>query len=107
MDTIRAATIDDCEPIARLIRELARYEKLEHEAKATAEDLRRDLFGDRIYAEALIAESDGEPVGFALYLSNYSTFRGRPGLYLEDLFVQPEHRGRGLGKRLITKLARI
>lgn len=104
---IRPATPDDCETIANLIRELAIYEKLEHEAKATADDLRRDLFGERICAEAILAEDMGVVVGFALYFSTYSTFRGRPGLYLEDLFVKPEFRGQGIGKRLLGTLAQI
>ena len=75
------------------IRDLAVYEKLEHAAKATPDDIRRGLFGDPAYAEAIIVEEDGDPVGFALYFFNFSTFRGQPGLYLEDLFVKPEHRG--------------
>ena len=104
---IRAANPEDCPTIANLIRELAIYEKLEHDAKASAEDLRRDLFGDRVFAECLIAEEDGEAIGFALFFHNYSTFRGRPGLYLEDLFVKPSHRGKGIGKHLLASLARI
>lgn len=107
MATIRPAKPEDCPAIANLIRELAVYERLEHEAEATAEDLRRDLFGERIYAECLIAEDAGEPVGFALFFPNYSTFRGRPGLYLEDLFVRPSHRGQGIGKGLLARIARI
>ena len=71
------------------------------------EDLRRDLFGHRVFAECLIAEEDGEAIGFALFFHNYSTFRGRPGLYLEDLFVKPSHRGKGIGKHLLASLARI
>ena len=94
--------------IAALIRELAAYEKLEDQARATADDLRRHLFGDRPAAEVLIlAEVDGEPVGFALFFPTFSTFRGQPGLYLEDLFVRPEHRGRGIGKALLASLARL
>ena len=105
--TIRPAVAADCPAIANLIRELAVYEKLEHEAQATAEDLVRHLFGDRPMAEALVVEDGGEPVGFALYFSNFSTFRGQPGIYLEDLFVKPSHRGRGLGKALLARLASI
>ena len=106
MSIIREATIDDCETIANLIRELAVYERLEHAARATPEDLRKYLFGDRPYAECLIAEDAGQGVGFALYFFNFSTFRGRPGIYLEDLFVRSEFRGRGLGKALLIRLAR-
>jgi GNAT superfamily N-acetyltransferase len=105
--TIRPARPDDVESIASLIRELAAYEKLEGHAKATAEDLARHLFGDRPSAEVLIAESEGNPVGFALFYPTFSTFRGQPGLYLEDLFVRPEHRGQGIGKALLANLARI
>jgi GNAT superfamily N-acetyltransferase len=104
---IRPARPDDCELIAILIGELAEYERLAHEAVATADDLRRDLFGERPYAEAVIAEVEGEPAGFALFFHNYSTFQGRPGLYLEDLFVRPAYRGRGLGRALLVHLARL
>jgi GNAT superfamily N-acetyltransferase len=105
--SIRPARADDCGTIAELIRELAVYERLEAEAKATPEDIRRDLFGPRPFAEALIAEVDGEPVGFALFFHNYSTIRGRPGIYLEDLFVRPESRGRGIGRALLAHLAKL
>jgi GNAT superfamily N-acetyltransferase len=105
--TIRPARSDDAEAIAALIRELAAYEKLDDEARATPESLHRHLFGPRPFAEALIAEVDGEPVGFALFFHNFSTFRGQPGLYLEDLFVRPEFRGRGLGKSLLARLAAL
>ena len=104
---IRTATPEDCSTIANLIRELAVYEKLEHAAKATAEDLRLGLFGDPPYAHALLVEVGGDVVGFALYFTNFSTFRGQPGIYLEDLYVKPEHRGRGLGKALLARLATI
>ena len=104
---IRPARADDSPAIARLIRELAAYERLESQAKGTADDIRRHLFGDRPAAEALIAEVGGEAVGFALFFTNFSTFVGPPGLYLEDLFVQPEHRGRGLGRGLLATLARL
>ncbi|HWE40608.1 MAG TPA: GNAT family N-acetyltransferase [Isosphaeraceae bacterium] len=107
MDSIRPARPDDAATIADLIGELAAYEKLAHEAEATAEDIRRHLFGPRPFAEALIAEHEGEAVGFALFFHNYSTFRGQPGLYLEDLFVRPEHRGKGFGKALLACLARL
>ena len=105
--TIRPARLEDAPTIANLIRELAVYEKLEHQVKATADDLARHLFGDRPAAEAIIAEVDGEPVGFSLFFSTFSTFRGQPGLYIEDIFVRPEHRGRGIGKKLLANVARL
>jgi GNAT superfamily N-acetyltransferase len=104
---IRACHEDDADTLSGLIRELAVYEKLEHHAKATAEDLRKHLFGPRPYAEALVAELDGAAVGFALFFHNFSTFRGQPGVYLEDLFVRPEHRGLGIGKALLSAVAKI
>jgi GNAT superfamily N-acetyltransferase len=104
---IRPARPDDVDTIAALIRELATYEQLADQARATPDSLRRHLFGPRPCAEVLIAESEDIPVGFALYFSNYSTFRAQPGLYLEDLFVRPEYRGRGIGKALLTRLARL
>ncbi len=105
--TIRPARADDCSTIAGLIRELAAYERLEDQAKATPDDLRRNLFGPRPYAEAMIAEVEGEAVGFALYFHNFSTFRGQPGLYLEDLFVRPESRGKGIGRAMLARLAAL
>ena len=105
--TLRPARPDDSATIAALIRELAAYEKLEHEAVATAADLHRHLFGDHPTAEVILAEVAGAPVGFALYFTNFSTFRGCPGVYLEDLFVRPEHRGRGIGRSLIAAVARV
>ena len=105
--TIRPALPDDARTIADLIRELAAYEKLEDQAKATPEDLARHLFGDRPAAEVLIAEVEGRPIGFALFFPTFSTFRGQTGLYLEDLFVRPEHRGRGIGKALIARVAAL
>lgn len=104
---IRHATPADIPLILELIRELAEYEKLAHEARARAEDIEAHLFGPRPYAEAVIAEDDGQPAGFALFFHNYSTFHGKPGLYLEDLFVRPQLRGRGIGKRLIAHLAAL
>ncbi len=104
---IRPATADDAETLVRLIRELAAYEQLEHEARATPEAIRQHLFGPRVCAEALIAEQGGEPIGFALFFQNFSTFRCQPGLYLEDIYVQPEHRGRGLGKAMFQRLAAL
>jgi GNAT superfamily N-acetyltransferase len=105
--TLRSATIDDAPTIAGLIRELAVYEKLEDQARATADDLARHLFGDRPAAEVILAEVAGEAVGFALFFSNFSTFRGQPGIYLEDIFVRLEFRGQGIGKALLAKVARI
>ena len=105
--TLRPARADDSATICTLIRELAAYEKLEHEAVATADDLRGHLFGDHPTAEVIIAEVAGEPVGFALYFNNFSTFRGCPGVYLEDLFVRTAHRGQGIGKALIAAVARV
>ena len=90
-----------------LVRELAVYEKLEHHAQATPDDFRRHLFGPRPAAEAVLAEVGGEPVGFALWFTTFSTFRGQPGLYLEDIFVKPGYRGRGIGKGLLAAVARL
>jgi GNAT superfamily N-acetyltransferase len=105
--TIRPATIDDVPLIRQLIAELADYERLAHAAVATDDDLRTQLFGERPAAEVLIGEVDGEPAGFALFFHNFSTFLGKRGLYLEDLFVRPAARGVGLGKHLMAALARI
>jgi len=104
---LRAATPDDCGLLLSLIRALAEYEKLEQDCVATEAALREHLFGPRPYAEAIIAEADGQPAGFALFFHNYSTFLAKPGIWLEDLFVKPEFRGRGIGKRLLLDLARI
>jgi GNAT superfamily N-acetyltransferase len=104
---IRTATIDDVPAIARLIRALAEYEKLAHEVVLEEDRLRQHLFGPRKYAEVILAEEAGQVIGFALYFHNYSTFLGRPGIYLEDLFVEPEWRGKGHGKSLLAELARI
>ena len=104
---IREAVEGDIPLILTLIRALAVYERLEHKVVATEEVLRQSLFGARRYAEALIAEEDGAPIGFALFFHNFSTFIGRPGIYLEDLFVIPEARGRGYGKALLARLAAI
>jgi GNAT superfamily N-acetyltransferase len=93
--------------LRRLIVELAEYERLAHQVVATEEDLRRTLFGGRAYAEVLIARVGGDVAGFALFFHNYSTFLGRPGLYLEDLYVRPAFRGVGLGRALLARLARI
>jgi GNAT superfamily N-acetyltransferase len=104
---IRSATPEDVPVILSLIRELAVYEKLEHEVVGTEADLREHLFGPVRRAEVLLVEDEGAVVGFALFFHNYSTFLCRPGLYLEDLFVQPTHRRKGYGKALLSALARI
>jgi GNAT superfamily N-acetyltransferase len=104
--TIRPCGPDDVATLLALVRGLAQYEHLESAVCATEEDYRAYLFGPRPYGEALLAEVDGEAVGFALYFATFSTFRGRPGFWLEDLFVRPEHRGRGIGKALIASVAR-
>jgi GNAT superfamily N-acetyltransferase len=105
--TIRPIHPDDMEVLANLVRELAVYEDLEEYAKGTPDDFRRHLFGPRPAAEAVIVEVAGEAVGFALWFGTFSTYRGRPGIYLEDLFVRPEHRGRGIGKAILAMLARL
>lgn len=102
---IRPATMADVSDVLALIRELAEYEKLLHEVVATDELVHEALFGARPVAECVLACRSGTPVGFALYYHNYSTFLGRPGLYLEDLFVRPEHRGLGIGEALLRHLA--
>lgn len=107
MTTIAPAGPADVPVIHRLIRGLADYERMTDQAVATEEDLRRWLFGDRPMAEVVLAREGGEVVGFALFFHNFSTFLGRPGLYLEDLFVRPEWRGRGVGRQLLAHLAAI
>lgn len=104
--TLRSATIDDVPSILGFIIELAEYEKLAHEVVATEDTLRETLFGPTLYAQVIIAELAGVPVGYALFFHNFSTFTGRPGIYLEDLYVQPKHRGQGFGKLLLAYLAR-
>lgn len=105
--SITPATPDDVPVILRFIRGLAEYEKLSHACVATEDALRTTLFGERSAAEVLIARLDGTPVGFALFFQSYSTFLAKPGIYLEDLFVLPEHRGRGAGKALLVRLAQV
>ena len=107
MLNIRRATSQDIPLILEFIRELAEYERAPEEAVATPEDLRRDGFSGepRFYVE--IAEWDGEPAGFALWFFNYSTWQGKPGIYLEDLFVRPRFRKKGIGKALLTSLAKV
>jgi GNAT superfamily N-acetyltransferase len=104
---IRQAELSDVPVIADLIRGLARFEKLEDEVTMTDELLAKNLFGPRPYAETLIAEDRGSPVGFALFFHNFSTFLAKPGIYLEDLFVVPEQRGHGIGRALLQRLAQI
>jgi GNAT superfamily N-acetyltransferase len=104
---IRAAAPEDVPHLLALIRALADYERLTHLVAADEAALRAELFGERPVIEALIAWADGSPAGFAIYFQNYSTFLGRRGLYLEDLFVRPEHRGKGFGKALLVAVARI
>ena len=104
---LRNATVDDVPLILAFVRELAAYEKLEDEVTATEDDLRRSLFGTPREAEVRIAEWDGAPAGFVLFFHNFSTFLGRPGLYLEDLFVREAFRGRGIGRSLLADLARL
>lgn len=104
--TIRPAGRADVPLVLGFIRDLARYERLEHEVSASEAELEEALFGARRYAEVVFACDGGEPVGFALFFHNFSTFKARPGIYLEDLFVRPEARGRGIGKRLLAHLAR-
>jgi GNAT superfamily N-acetyltransferase len=104
--SIRAARPEDAELLVNLVRELAVYEKLEQHARATPDNFRRHLFGPSPAAEAAVAEVAGVPAGFALWFTTFSTFRGQPGLYLEDIYVKPSYRGRGIGKALLAALAR-
>jgi GNAT superfamily N-acetyltransferase len=104
---LRPASREDVPTIARLIHALSVYEKLEAECHASEESLRLHLFGPRPYAEVLVAEWDGQPAGFALFFHNYSTFLTKPGIYLEDLFVEPELRGHGIGRALLARLAAL
>jgi GNAT superfamily N-acetyltransferase len=103
--TVRVASPADTPLILEFIRDLAEYERLAHEVEASEADIRRDLFGENPRCFCDIAEVDGQPVGFALWFYSYSTFRGRAGIYLEDLFVKPEARGSGAGKALLRRLA--
>lgn len=105
--TLRAAELRDVTAIVQLIRELAAFERLEHLLQVTPEKLRPQLFGERPAAEAMVAEVQGEVVAFALYFTNFSTFLAQPGLYLEDLYVRPAQRGRGIGEAMLKRLAAL
>jgi GNAT superfamily N-acetyltransferase len=105
--TIRPAKTTDADAIFALIQELAHYEKLTHQVTGTPQALAEHLFGTPTYAEAIVAESLGQPIGFALFFKNYSTFLTKPGLYLEDLYVRETYRGQGIGKALLKAVAQI
>lgn len=105
--TVRAAELRDVDPIVGLIRELAEFEKLTHLLQVSPQTLRPHLFGDKPVAEALVAETEGRVVAFALFFTNFSTFLSKPGLYLEDLYVQPAQRGSGIGRALLSRLGAI
>lgn len=107
MIRIRQAGPEDFDLVADFIRKLADYEKLAHEVRFDTQELRGHLFGDRPAAEVLIGEVDGEPSGFALFFQTFSTFEGKPGIWLEDLFVEPSARGAGLGRALLARLAAL
>lgn len=104
---IRVAVPEDAKTILRFIRELAAYERAEHEVEATEERIHASIFGEGAVTHALMCEIDGRPAGFAVWFFNYSTWQGRNGLYLEDLYVTPEFRGTGAGKQILKRLAAI
>jgi GNAT superfamily N-acetyltransferase len=104
---IAPATIEDAPLILALIKELAEYERLSHEVTATEQHIRDTIFGSRPAAEVLLASDGGEPVGFAVFFTTYSTFLAKPGIYLEDLFVRPHARGKGIGRALLERLAQV
>lgn len=104
---IRPASIDDVPLLMRFVRELAVYEKAEHEVLATEADLRNTMFGADSRVEALICEHDGEPIGHAIFFMNYSTWLGKYGIFLEELYITPEQRGNGAGKALLQHVAGI
>ena len=105
--TIRFAKEEDVPLIFRFIKDLARYEKMEHEVVCDESVLRETLFGEKAYAEVIFAEVNKEPLGFALFFHNYSTFLGRPGIYIEDLYVTEKYRKKGLGKALFRFIAKL
>ena len=105
--TIRHATIEDVPLVFRLMRDLAEFERIPHEVVATEDVIRESLFGEKPAAEVILAEYEGRPAGYAIYFHNYSTFVGRPGLYIEDLYVSPECRGKGIGRALLARCAAI
>ena len=104
---MRFATENDVPLILSFIKELAEYERLAHEVVATEEILRENLFGEKVYAEVLLGYMDEKPIGFALFFHNFSTFLGKPGVYLEDLYVKPEMRGQGIGYAMLSYLAQL
>lgn len=104
---IRSTDVEDVPLLLKFVKGIAEYEHLSHMVLATEESLKRAFFGDRPYAEALIAELDTEPVGFVVFFHNFSTFVGKPGLYLEDIYVLPEHREKGIGAALFNKCVQI
>lgn len=104
---LRPATVTDVPLVYSMIRELAEYENLANDVTATEADIHAALFGERAIAECILAYWEERPAGFALYFHNFSTFMGKPGLYLEDMFVRPEHRGKGIGQALLVHLARV
>jgi len=105
--TLRIAEVNDIPTIMNFIKALAEYEKLTNEVAADEEQLKKTLFGDKKFAEVIIADYKKQPAGFMLFFHNYSTFLGKPGIYLEDLFVNPDLRGKGIGKILLTHLGKI
>lgn len=107
MFEIKPATINDVPLILKFIKELAEYEKLLHEVVATEEVLKESLFGKRPHAEVVIGYLDKQPISFALFFHNFSTFLGKPGIYLEDLFVKPEVRGQRIGQKMLAYLAKL
>jgi len=104
---LRFAQPGDSKQILQFIKSLAAYERMSKEVLATEETIRETLFGEKAYAEVIFAELNGKVVGFALFFHNYSTFVSRPGLYLEDIYIYPEYRGRGIGKRMMAYLAKL
>lgn len=104
---LRNTSIKDCPLILDFIKELAEYEKLSHEVVATIDALKENLFGEKAYAEVIIGEYQNVPVGYALFFHNFSTFTGKPGIYLEDIYVKPGMRGRGFGKCILSYIANL